>query len=331
MIEALGLTKKYGSMTAVDQISFEIDAREVVGFLGPNGAGKTTTMKMLSCFMPATSGSAKVAGYDVVRESLKVRQNIGYLPENVPLPHEMKVEEYLQYRARLKGISRADRKTRLSEAMDRCGVAHVRKKAIGALSKGYRQRVGLADALVANPPILILDEPTEGLDPEQILQVRGLIQELGRDHTILLSTHILPEVEKICQRVIVISSGTIRAMDTLTNLKKGSGVLVEIQGETEAAVAEALTNVDGVTDLKVVPSEGEEGSRYFLHTEKSQAVREQVYRLAVSKAWVLLGLSDESRRLEDIYIEIVTADRTLAPTAVTDLLSPGSEGASSHA
>src|SRR5713226_4354210 len=209
MIHVEHLSKYFGPVMAVNDVSFDVDQGEIVGFLGPNGAGKTTTMRILTTYLPATSGIARVAGFDVMNESMEVRQNIGYLPESVPLYPEMRVEEYLNYRAKLKGVDRKQRPKRVDFCLDRCRLREVRRRLIGTLSKGYRQRVGLADAMVHDPAILILDEPTSGLDPMQIRETLALIKELGDNHTVLLSTHILPEVEASCERVIIIAGGRV--------------------------------------------------------------------------------------------------------------------------
>jgi len=227
LIEDEHLTKRYGSIVAVDDVSFRVEKGEVVGFLGPNGAGKTTVMRMLTAFLPATSGKVRVAGFDPFWESLQVRRNVGYLPENVPLYRELRVNEYLFHRARLKGVAACERKRRIGEVIERCGITEVTHRVIGQLSKGYRQRVGLADALVNDPPILILDEPTVGLDPNQVRLVREMISALGQGHTVLLSTHILSEVDMICPRVIVISDGRIVADDTRESLKGRIGPALE--------------------------------------------------------------------------------------------------------
>ncbi|MFN0127488.1 MAG: ABC transporter ATP-binding protein, partial [Verrucomicrobiales bacterium] len=234
MIEVEHLTKRYPGRTAVDDISFSVGRGEVVGFLGPNGAGKSTTMRILTSYLPATSGRVSVAGYDVFAESLKARREIGYMPENVPLYDDFRVKEYLTFRARLKGLRGRDCRRRVGEVMDLCGLADVRKKMIATLSKGYRQRVGLADALVHRPQLLILDEPTNGLDPNQIRQVRELIRQLGDKHTILLSTHILTEVEATCRRVIIIDSGKIKASDTPEALQQRLRTAGAIEFEARA-------------------------------------------------------------------------------------------------
>src|SRR6186713_1169876 len=241
MIKVEGLTKRYARTVAVDNVSFEIEKGQIVGFLGPNGAGKTTTMRVLTCFLPPTEGRAEVAGFDVTTHSMDVKKRIGYLPEIPPLYPEMEVVEYLEFVARLKGVPKGDVKKRVQEVSERCRVADVSTKLISKLSKGYRQRVGLAQAIIHNPDVLILDEPTSGLDPKQIHETRSLIRGLAGDHTIILSTHILPEVEQVCEQVIIISKGKVVATDTvqnLTNRLRGSeNIAVEVEGRDGAIAA----------------------------------------------------------------------------------------------
>jgi ABC-2 type transport system ATP-binding protein len=234
MISVKELTKRYARNTAVDQISFEVEKGQIVGFLGPNGAGKTTTMRMLTCFLPPTSGTAAVAGFDVIEQPLEVKKRIGYLPEMPPLYQEMRTEEYLTFVGKLKGLSGSELRQRVAAACERCAIADVKTKLLGKLSKGYRQRVGLAQAILHNPDVLILDEPTAGLDPKQINETRELIRKLAGDHTIILSTHILTEVEQTCEKVIIINKGKLVATDSVNNLQsraRGSEcVLVEVAG-----------------------------------------------------------------------------------------------------
>src|SRR6202047_493382 len=254
MITVNGLTKKYAHTTAVDQISFQVQRGQIVGFLGPNGAGKTTTMRMLTCFLTPTSGTATVAGFDILEQPLEVKKRIGYLPELPPVYPEMRIDEYLSFVGQLKGLAGSDLRARVDYACERCAVADVRNKIIGKLSKGYRQRVGLAQAIIHNPDVLILDEPTAGLDPKQINETRDLIKSLAGDHTIILSTHILPEVSQTCERVIIINKGKIVATDSVSNLQNRSRgaelVLVEVagrNGQLDTAVVQArIGKVSGV-------------------------------------------------------------------------------------
>jgi ABC-2 type transport system ATP-binding protein len=250
MISVKNLVKRYGSKTAVDDLSFEVDKGEVVGFLGPNGAGKSTTLRILSGFLGMTSGTVTVAGHDMKEESFEARRKLGYMPEAVPIYPEMRVVEYLTFRAELKKVSRSDRKAFVEEAMEKANVADVATTLVGHLSKGYKQRVGLADALVSKPPLLVLDEPTAGLDPNQIRDVREVIRELGKEHTVLLSTHILSEVEASCSRVVVIDKGRLVAegtMESLAKKRRGVGIVVVVRGDGAAAVA-AAKGVDGVAN-----------------------------------------------------------------------------------
>ena len=252
MINVKNLTKRYVNINAVDNISFNVEENETVGLLGPNGAGKTTTMRILTCFMPATAGTATVAGFDVFTDSLNVRQQIGYLPENVPLYLDMRVNEYLMFRAKLKNIPRRERRKKIDYCLELTGTSDVQNQITGTLSKGYKQRVGLADTLIHEPKILILDEPTIGLDPNQIMQIRQVIRGLGEKHTVLLSTHILPEVEMVCDRIMIIDKGKIVAMDTPANLmkqlKSSSNVILEMKGDGEK-IKSSLSGIDGVRSV----------------------------------------------------------------------------------
>src|SRR3954468_1789992 len=256
-ISVNNLTKVYGNVLAVDRVSFEVPKGQIVGFLGPNGAGKSTTLRMLTCYMPPTSGGATVNGFDIFYQSEQVRHHLGYLPENVPLYLEMKVEEYLDFRGRLRKMDRALRRQRIDYVVERCWLGPVRNRIIGHLSKGYRQRVGLADALLHNPAVLILDEPTVGLDPSQIRETRKLIKDLGGDHTVMLSTHILPEVEQVCTRVIIIASGKVVAQGTPEELRTSrrmqARVLVECRGPAHE-VETALSRVSGVSQVEILPN-----------------------------------------------------------------------------
>src|ERR1700758_3140797 len=280
MIKVDNLTKRYAGEAAIQDLNFEVAQGEIMGFLGPNGAGKTTTMRILAGFMPPTSGRATVAGFDVFEQSLLARAHLGYMPENVPLYTDMRVTEYLNYRAALKGVHHRRLAERVGDVKELCGLKEVESKLIGTLSKGYRQRVGLADALVSEPDLLILDEPTIGLDPNQIRQVRELIKNLGKQHTILLSTHILPEVEMTCSRVIIIHKGRIEACDTPENLlgqiRQAGGVLVEAKTGNDNG-AEELKKISGVRE---VATEQENGWQIFsLRVESGLDLREEIFKL----------------------------------------------------
>jgi ABC-2 type transport system ATP-binding protein len=301
MIHVENLVKRYGPQEALAGVSFDVARGEILGFLGPNGAGKTTTMRILTCFLPATAGVAQVAGFDVFSQSLEVRRNVGYLPESVPLYPEMRVQEYLTFRARLKRAERG----RVDTVIGQCALGEVARKTIGALSKGFRQRVGLADALVANPPILILDEPTVGLDPNQIREVRQLIRELGKEHTILLSTHILPEVEMVCGRVVIIDRGRVLAQGTPAELRAKTAerarVVVEIRGAGETA-KDALAKIDGVSAVSA------DGARWVLDVAEGRDVREDVFKTVVANGWTLVELRAEAMTLEDIFARLTTQE-----------------------
>ena len=310
MIEVDGLTKFYGPKAAIEEVSFEVAKGEVVGFLGPNGAGKTTTMRILACFMPPTSGTARLAGFDIGKQSLQVRRRIGYLPESVPLYGDMTVRQYLTFVAEAKGISRPERSKRVAEVLERCLIADVQERLIRNLSKGYRQRVGLAQALVGNPEVLILDEPTLGLDPKQIIEIRSLIRDLRGERTVILSTHILPEVAMVCQRVIIINESRIVAVDTPENLnlrlQKSSRILLEVDGPAEE-VQKALAAVEGV--LTVAPQEARDGRRRFLvETDREQDLRKDLARAVTSNGWGLTELRPVDLSLEDIFIRLVTRE-----------------------
>jgi ABC-2 type transport system ATP-binding protein len=304
MIQVDNVTKFFGPVLAVDQVSFNISKGEIVGFLGPNGAGKTTTIRILTSFLPATYGVATIADHDVMTDSMAARRHIGYLPESVPLYPEMRVEEYLAYRAKLKGVPRRDRPARIEYCLERCRVREVRRRLIGTLSKGYRQRVGLADALVHDPQILILDEPTVGLDPLQIRETLSLIRELGTTHTVLLSTHILSEVEAICRRVIIIHSGRIGLDRELAKLELDSAtVIVEVRGPA-AEMAKTLRKLPGVSDLRqTVLSDGM--VRLELSTLPGQDPREAVASAIAEHRWGLRRLDLRRRTLEDLFVDVV--------------------------
>jgi ABC-2 type transport system ATP-binding protein len=315
MIEVRDLTKYFGNVLAVDHIHFSVDKGEIVGFLGPNGAGKTTTMRILTTYISATSGWAKVAGYDVMTQSREVRQNLGYLPEQVPLYTEMRVEEYLHFRARLKQVDRRLRQKRVDYVVERCRIAPVRRRLIGTLSRGYRQRVGLADALVHDPPILILDEPTSGLDPGQQQETLNLIRELGQDHTVLLSTHILPEVEEVCQRVIIINQGRIALQDRLSHLQRDSHIVLEVKAPADQA-RQLLESIEGVRLVHAVPVEdGADGiAAFHIETVDNRDLRMAISERLLRQGWPIRRLDLRRRSLRDLFIQ-VTAGRVRADAA----------------
>lgn len=314
MIEVKDLTKTYGNNArGISDISFNVNQGEILGFLGPNGAGKTTTMRILTCFMPATSGTVKVAGFDVFEESLQVRSRIGYLPETVPLYTDMQVPVYLRFVAGLKGVPWKLIKNRVSEVMEQVALTHMAHKFIGELSKGYRQRVGLAQALINDPEVLILDEPTIGLDPKQIIEIRSLIKGLAGARTIILSSHILPEVSMLCQRVVIIDEGKVKAVDTPENLTskltKSNRVVARIAGK-QADVQEGLRKIRGVKRVDLIsPSESGGGtSKYAIEFEMDSESSNLVARLAGERQWDLYELTPMKMSLEDIFIRIVTEE-----------------------
>lgn len=305
MIKVTGLKKEYAGVEAVAGISFEVARGEIVGFLGPNGAGKSSTMRMLTGYLPPSSGEVRIDGLDVLNHSMEVRRKVGYMPENVPLYTDMPVVDFLRYRAALKRVPSKLVRPRVSEIMEKCGLKDVTRKMIGNLSRGYRQRVGLADALVHDPELLILDEPTAGLDPNQIRSVRDLIKELGREHTILLSTHILPEVEMICSRAIIINRGRIEASDTLENLsrKVRSGSLV-LELRADAADARAkLEALDELSSVTVVPQD-DGWSLYECTAKPGKDPRESADALIKKENWPLREFRHDKAKLEDVFVEL---------------------------
>lgn len=312
MIKVEGLTKRYARNVAVDNISFEVEKGQIVGFLGPNGAGKTTTMRVLTCFLPPTAGTAQVAGFDVLQSPMEVKKRIGYLPETPPLYPEMEVVEYLDFVARLKNIPAGDRKRRVDEVMGRCSVGDVRTKLIGKLSKGYRQRVGLAQAIIHNPDVLVLDEPTAGLDPKQIIETRDLIKALSGDHTIILSTHILPEVEATCERVIIISRGKLVATDTVANLtsrlRGAEAVVVEADGAGAEEIQRRLEQVPGVS--RVVHRDTRDGhARFEIESLPGRSIRSELARAVIESRWNLYELHTAGVSLESIFLQLTAGDQ----------------------
>ena len=311
MIEVQHLTKRYGPTTAVDDVSFSVEKGEVLGFLGPNGAGKTTTMRVLTGYMPPTEGKAIVAGYDIFDQPIEAKRRIGYLPETPPLYPEMTVRDYLTFVSKIKGVAKRNRAARLQEVMERAQVADMANRHCGKLSKGYRQRVGLAQALLHNPEVLILDEPTAGLDPKQIIDTRRLIKELGGDHTIILSTHILPEVSQTCHRVVIINKGRVVAVDTpenLTSRLRGSEtMLLQVDAPVGDDVKRALEIVPGVTQVVLAESRGTTGS-YEVNSETGRDVRRQLAAVVVSNGWGLLELRPLRMSLEEIFLHLTTEE-----------------------
>ncbi|MDQ6679270.1 MAG: ABC transporter ATP-binding protein [Acidobacteriota bacterium] len=313
MIKVEGLSKRYARNLAVDNISFEVGKGEIVGFLGPNGAGKTTTMRILTCFLPPTSGRASVAGFDTLEQPMEVKKRIGYLPESPPLYPEMDVREYLSFVGKLKGIPGKDVPRRVDEVMDRCAVADMKDRLIGRLSKGYRQRVGLAQAILHNPEVLILDEPTSGLDPKQIIETRELIASLAGDHTIILSTHILSEIEHSCDKVIIISRGKVVATDTVKNLNSrmqgAEAVIVEV-GTTAPAteIRQMFEQMPGVSRV-VLRASQENRHSFEIEGLKDAAVRSQLARAVVHAGWDLTELRPQGFSLEDIFLELTASEK----------------------
>jgi ABC-2 type transport system ATP-binding protein len=314
VISVSKLTKAYGNTLAVDHISFDVPAGQVVGFLGPNGAGKSTTLRMLTCYLPPTSGGATLNGFDIFHQSQQVRAHLGYLPESCPLYTEMRVEEYLDFRGRLRRMPRADRRKRIDYVLDRCWLTSVRRRVIAHLSKGYRQRVGLADSMLHNPAVLILDEPTVGLDPSQIRESRKLIKELGGQHTIMLSTHILPEVEAVCDRAIVIAGGKIVAQGTPDELRSSRRMQARVLVECRAPAREvqvALARVSGVSGVEILSNGDSNYLTAAVRPADGRDVREEVARTIIQSGWPLREIRLEHATLEEFFVQ-VTANQAVA-------------------
>jgi ABC-2 type transport system ATP-binding protein len=322
LIEVQDLTKTFGERTAVDHISFAVNKGEILGFLGPNGAGKTTTMRMLTSFMPATSGTARIAGFDVFDNSLEVRRHIGYLPENPPVYPDMTVESYLDFVARIKGVPAEKRTQRVTDALEKTNITDKRDELIKRLSRGYKQRVGLAQALVHDPDVIILDEPTVGLDPKQIIEVRHLIKNLAGSHTIVLSTHILPEVSMTCDRVVIINKGKIAAVDTPQNLtsqlKGGQRIRVEVQA-SEQPLREVLAQIPGASRVQMEAAPLAGHVLATIEAAEGKDIRSAIAARIVEKGWPLFELKGVSLSLEDIFLELTTDDAAHAqPSAKSE-------------
>jgi ABC-2 type transport system ATP-binding protein len=310
MIEVKNLTKYFGPILAVDTVNFHIDRGEIVGLLGLNGAGKTTTMRILTTYLPATSGTARLAGFDVRTQSLEVRRNIGYLPENVPLYPEMRVEEYLDYRGKLKGLPRKERAARIDYCLSRCRIREVRRRLVGTLSKGYRQRVGLADAMVADPKILILDEPTAGLDPVQIRETLMLIKELGESRTILLSTHILSEIEDVCGRLMIIHRGRLASDRKISELELTGAIFVEVAGPVDQ-VTNVLKTTDGVDHVRT--RSREDGVVLCeVQTEDDRDLREAIAQRISRNGWTIRHLDQRRKKVEEHFMDVVSLGEPMA-------------------
>jgi ABC-2 type transport system ATP-binding protein len=314
MIEAQNLSRRYGDFTAVNDVSFAVGEGEILGLLGPNGAGKTTTIRMITGFLPPTGGRVTIGGTDLFEAPVQARRQIGYLPENVSLYGEMRVSEYLAYRARLEGLKRAEAKRACESALERCLLSDVRNQVIGTLSKGYRQRVGLATAILHDPEVLILDEPTVGLDPKQIIAIRELIRDLGRERTLILSTHILSEVELLCRRVLIIDKGRIVAEGTPESLRQSSRGASEVRvaflaqdaaapsGPVTTEITEALGAISGITAVAPGPEAGE----FRLTASADADPRAEIFRLAVARGWTLVELAQSKASLEDVFVRLTT-------------------------
>jgi ABC-2 type transport system ATP-binding protein len=322
VIEVQHLTKRYGRFTAVDDVSFRVEKGEILGFLGPNGAGKTTTMRIVTGYMPPSDGTAIVAGFDVLDQPIEAKRRTGYLPETPPLYPDMSVVDYLSFVAKIKGVPSPERRQRVGTVMEKTRISDMADRLCGRLSKGYKQRVGLAQALIHNPDVLVLDEPTAGLDPKQIIETRKLIKELAGDHTIVLSTHILPEVAQTCQRVVIINKGHLVAVDTPSNLTarlKGSETMyLQVDGSAEGDVGSALRAIRGVTRVGAADGSQPSAPAFEVESEKGHDIRRDLARVVVGSGWGLLELRPLRASLEDVFLELMTddtADQTPPPAA----------------
>lgn len=310
MIKAIGLTKYFDSFRAIEDISFEIEKGEIVGFIGPNGSGKTTTMRILTCFMPPSKGTAIVAGYDILNDPLEVRRHVGYFPEGAPYYPNLSVDKYLEFVAEIKGIDSSIKKKKLNDVMELCGIAHVAKRYVENLSKGYRQRVCLAQAILNDPEVLIMDEPTVGLDPKQVVEVRTLIKELSGERTVILSSHILSEVSMICDRVLIIDKGRLIAQDTVENLSKKAEkerqLVLKVRAPKDGV--EALLKDMGLNVISAIPELSEEDVNRFV-VEAREDIRHELSKKVVSNNWHLLEIGFKGLTLEDIYLRLIGEER----------------------
>lgn len=314
MIEIQGLTKKYGNHVAVDELSFSVEKGEILGFLGPNGAGKTTTMNILTGYMPATKGDVKVCGFDVSEDPLEVKKRIGYLPENPPLYPEMTVEEYLAFVCDIKKVKKDEKKEQTNYVIETVKLEDVRKRLIKNLSKGYKQRVGLAQALIGKPDVLILDEPTVGLDPKQIIEIRELIKKLGEEHTIILSSHILTEVNAVCSRVVIINKGKIVAEDTPENLSRNmtnsTKINVRVEGNSEAVI-NAIKGLTAVKEVNILENndEGAKDSKYLIESDEDTDVRKDLFYVLAEAKLPILEMIVEKVSLEDVFLQLTKTEK----------------------
>lgn len=327
MIEVMHLGKRYGEIVAIDDVNFTVAKGEILAFLGPNGAGKTTTMRILTCFMPATSGTAKVAGFDIFESPMEVKRRIGYLPDNPPLYPEMTVSEYLQFVAKIKGVANQRVKAALASALEKCNLGDVARRLIGNLSRGYRQRVGLAQAMIHNPDVLILDEPTVGLDPKQIIEIRELIKGLGGEHTIVLSTHILPEATAVSQKVVIINRGRIVAVDSQERLsaqvRKSEKISVRVR-RGEAVDPEKIVSIEGVQQVlpqPAQPSMNGEGV-FIVESELGRDIREELSKRVVECGWGLLEMKPLAVSLEEVFLQLTTEEKGVEEAAAAPV-APG--------